>query len=62
MSSFSRNMLIISLVLTGVVTVSAAIDLFMGIPFGGQTLLDIMFLLGGGMIGYMGFETFKDYS
>ena len=62
MSSFSKNMVIIALVLTGIVAIGAAIDLAMGIPFGRNILLDVMFLLGAGMIGYMGYETFKDYS
>ncbi|HUG19034.1 MAG TPA: hypothetical protein VMM56_08665 [Planctomycetaceae bacterium] len=62
MSSFSKNMVIIALVLTGIVAIGAIIDLAMGIPFGRNILLDIMFLLGAGMIGYMGYETFKDYS
>lgn len=55
-------MVIIALVLTGIVAIGAIIDLAMGIPFGRNILLDIMFLLGAAMIGYMGYETFKDYS
>jgi hypothetical protein len=62
MSSFSKNMVIIALVLTGIVAIGAIIDLAMGIPFGRNILLDVMFLLGAAMIGYMGYEAFKDYS
>jgi hypothetical protein len=62
MSGLSKNLVITSLVLTGIVGVAAALDLVMGIPYGGKIILDIMFLLGAAMIGYMGYETFKDYS
>jgi len=62
MSSLSKNLVIIALVLAGIVGVSAALDLAIAIPYGRNFLLDVMFLLGAGLIGYMGYETFKDYS
>ena len=62
MSSLSKNLVIIALVLTGIVAVGSLLDLAFAIPYGRNVLLDIMFLLGAGLIGYMGYETFKDYS
>ena len=61
MSGLSKNLVIVSLVLTGIVGVASILDLAMGIPYGRNIPLDIMFLLGAGLIGYMGYETFKDY-
>ena len=62
MSNVSRYLVIIALVLAGIVGVSAALDMVIAIPYGQNFLLDIMFLLGAGLIGYMGYETFQDYS
>lgn len=62
MSSLSKNLVIISLVLTGIVAVAAAVDIAMGIPYNHRIALDVMLLLGAALIGYMGYETFKDYS
>ena len=62
MSSLSRYLVITALVLTGIVAVGSLLDLALGIPYGRNILLDVMFLLGAGLIGYMGYETIKDYS
>ena len=62
MSSLSRYLVITALVLTGIVAVGSLLDLALGIPYGRNIVLDIMFLLGAGLIGYMGYETIKDYS
>lgn len=62
MSSLSRYLVITALVLTGIVAVGSVLDLALGIPYGRNFLLDIMFLIGAGLIGYMGYETIKDYS
>ena len=62
MSSLSKNLVIISLVLTGIVAVAAILDMAMGIPYNQRYVLDVMLLLAAGIIGYMGYETIKDYS
>ena len=62
MSNVSRYLVIVALVLAGIVGVSDALDLAIAIPYGRQIVLDVMFLIGAGLIGYMGYETFKDYS
>lgn len=62
MSSLSKNLVITALVLTGIVAVGSLLDLVLGIPYGRNITLDVMFLIGAGLIGYMGWETIKDYS
>lgn len=62
MSGLSKNLVVASLIMTGIVAVAAILDLAMGIPYGRKVVLDIMFLLGAGLIGYMGYETIKDYT
>lgn len=62
MSSLSKYLVITALVLTGIVAVGSVLDLILAIPYGRKISLDIMFLIGAGLIGYMGYETMKDYS
>jgi hypothetical protein len=62
MSNLSKNLVVVALVLTGIVAVGSLLDLAIGIPYGRNIVLDVMFLLGAGLIGYMGYETIKDYS
>ena len=61
MSGLSKNLVITALVLSGIVAVGSILDLAMGIPYDRNIVLDVMFLLGAGLIGYMGYETMKDY-
>ncbi len=62
MTSGSRNMLIGSMAVAGLVALMTVLDMAMGMPFGGQKVLDIMFLLSAGLIGYMCFDTYKEMS
>lgn len=62
MTSGSRNMLIGSMTVAGLVSLLTILDMAMGIPFGGQMVLDIMFLISAAIIGYMCFDTYKEMS
>lgn len=62
MTSGSRNMLFGSMAVAGLVAVMTILDMAMGMPFGGQMVLDIMFLLSAALIGYMCFDTYKEMS
>lgn len=55
-------MLIGSMAVAGLVALMTVLDMAMGMPFGGQMVLDIMFLLSAGLIGYMCFDTYKEMS
>lgn len=47
----------------GLVTLASIADLAIKIPFGGYSMvMDIMFLVAGGVILYLGYDTYKDIS
>ena len=62
MTSGSRNMLIGSMAVAGLVSLLTILDMAMSIPFGGQMVLDIMFLISAAIIGYTCFDTYKEMS
>ena len=43
-----------------VVGILSIVDMATGFPFGRQFMLDIMFILSAGLVGYMGFDTYKE--
>ena len=49
-----------SYVVAGLVGVASILDMVMGIPFAGGWLLDIMYLLGSLILGYMCYEAHQD--
>jgi len=55
-----KKMLFGSMGVSIVVGILAIVDVATGFPFGGQMVLDIMFLLSAGLVGYMGFDTYKE--
>jgi hypothetical protein len=55
-----KRMLFGSMGVAIVVGILSIVDIATGFPFGGQTVLDIMFLLSAGLVGYMGFDTYKE--
>jgi hypothetical protein len=57
-----KNILMGSMAVTCIVAIAALVDIFTSVPFAGRTLLDIMFLVSAGLIGYMGFDTWKELS
>lgn len=59
MSGTSQNVVYGSLAVAGLMAVTCLIDLFAGVPFGGQTLLDIVFLVAGGLTVYMAIDCLK---
>lgn len=60
MASASKNMIIGSWVVAGIVAVVAVVDLALGIPFNRLLIMDILFLIGAGVIFYMGWDAFQD--
>ena len=53
-------MLLGSMAVSGLVALAAIADIFTGKPFAGQMLFDIMFLLSAGIVGYMGWNTWRE--
>lgn len=60
MASASKNMIIGSWVVAGIVAVAAILDLALGIPFNRLMVMDILFLIGAAVIFYMGWDAFQD--
>ncbi|MBT4867375.1 MAG: hypothetical protein HON53_19910 [Planctomycetaceae bacterium] len=60
MANMTKNVIIGSMGIAGVVALLAIVDLVVGFPFQGQMLMDIMFLVGAAMVGYMGWDSYRD--
>lgn len=60
MAGKSRGIVIGSMGVAGLMGVLAIVDIVMGIPFGGQMVFDIMFILAAGLVAYMGIDCLKD--
>ena len=49
-----------SLVIAGLIGLAALLDIITGVPFGGQTVFDIMFILAAGLTGFLGFDCIRE--
>jgi hypothetical protein len=51
-----------SIIAAGLVVLIFLLDAAIGVPFGRKSiLLDILFLIGGGLILWQGLETYRDF-
>lgn len=55
-----KRMILIAWVIAAVVALAAVADLILAVPFGGVMVMDIMFLLGAALIGYLAYDAYKD--
>ncbi len=62
MTSGTKQMLIGSFAAAAVVGLLAILDMATGMPFAGEMVQDIMFLVSAALIGYMCFDTYKELS
>lgn len=60
MSNASKYMIFGSMAASGLVALAALTDLFLKQPFRGQTLMDILFLIGAGIVIYMGWDAYQE--
>lgn len=60
MTGMTKKMVFGSMIASGLVALLAVLDLVLGIPFAGQMVMDIMFLIAAALIAYMGYETYKE--
>ncbi|APZ95494.1 hypothetical protein [Fuerstiella marisgermanici] len=60
MSPIAQNVVYGSLVVAGLLGLACLIDLIMGVPFGGQTLYDILFIISAGITAYLGIDCLKE--
>ncbi len=62
MTNGMKKMVMGSMVVSGLVALTAVIDIVIGIPFSGQKVMDIMFIVSAGVVLYLGYETYKEMS
>lgn len=60
MTPGTKKMLIGSMAVSGLVLLAALADIITGQPFAGQTMFDVMFILSAAIVGYMGFDTWRE--
>ena len=60
MSSGMKKMVIASMAVAGLVGLLAIVDMILGLPFANQVTMDVMFILGAGLVGYMGYDTLSE--
>ena len=60
MSNQIKRLLFGSMAASGLVAVTAIVDLVLGIPYSGAPVFDILFLISAAIIIYMGYEVFKE--
>jgi hypothetical protein len=60
MAGKSRGIVLGSMGVAGLMGLAAILDLALGFPFGGQMVMDIMFILAAGLVAYMGVDCLKD--
>ncbi|MBA3314626.1 MAG: hypothetical protein H0T47_15235 [Planctomycetaceae bacterium] len=53
-------MIVASWIVAGVVAAAAVADMAIAFPFNRQIVMDVMFLLGAGLVAYLAFDAFKD--
>ncbi|MFM7160865.1 MAG: hypothetical protein ACKOGA_13615 [Planctomycetaceae bacterium] len=56
----SKNMVFGSLAVAGLVLVLSILDLALKMPFGGQMVMDILYILGAGIVLYLGWDAIRD--
>lgn len=60
MSKQIKRLLLGSMAASGLVAVTAIVDLIIDIPYSGMKVFDILFLVAAAIVIYMGYETFKE--
>ena len=55
-----KRMILAGWVIAAVVAVAAVADLALGFPFNQQIIMDLFFLVGAGIVGFMAFDAYKD--
>ena len=60
MSNQIKRMLLGSMAVSGIVAVTALVDLILELPYSGRRVLDILFLISAGIIIYMAYEAYKE--
>lgn len=59
-SNLPKNLVFASWGAAAVVSVLAILDIITQFPFAGSMVMDILFLLSAAVVGYLGWDAFKD--
>lgn len=59
-SNLPKNLVFASWGAAALVTVLAILDIATSFPFAGSMTMDILFLLAAAVVGYLGWDAFKD--
>ena len=59
-SNISKNLVFGSFGAAAIVALLSLMDLVMKVPFAGSMLMDILFLLSAGIVGYLCWDAYKD--
>lgn len=60
MSNSSKYMVFGSMGAAGLVALAALADIVVKVPFRGRIVMDIMFLLGAGLVIFMGWDVYRE--
>ncbi len=63
MKDLPKNVVLGSIVVAGIVALLAVADLVIGVPFSGTEhtfTMDIIFIVCAGIVGYLGWDAYKD--
>lgn len=60
MTNAPKKLVVGSMAAAALVAVVAILDLAIKIPFAGRMVMDITFILGAALVGYMCYESYKD--
>ncbi len=55
-----KRMIVIAWIVAALVALAAVADLALAVPFNRQVVMDVMFLLGAALVGYLAFDAYKD--
>lgn len=61
-SNLSKNMVFGSFGVAGFIALLALLDMIVQVPFAGSTLMDVLFIISAGIVGYLGWDAYKDMS
>lgn len=61
-SNLSKNMIFGSFGVAGLVALLALLDIIMQVPFAGSMVMDVLFIISAGIVGYLGWDAYKDMS
>ena len=61
-SNLSKNLVFGSFGAAGGVALLSLLDLVLKVPFAGSVTMDILFILSAAIVGYLGWDAYKDLS